>query len=363
MANKITIKNVDVLRFLLREFNNNSFSEKISFSVAQWMATKGEDGLDSLLIQKLALNNNQGLDVVATFDDETYTFGSKAFIPMNIAVFNGEPTALPQDELKEVVFDTSIDFLVYLDDVRIQEVINMAIDEVRSNLIQKFTTFEISNINYDEKDKATRIVETLKVVVMTGSLEYGVLTEINGKNYMTYHLNITALFTDKGEFANQQKFKLGVESIVNETTGKVIMEDIFPLSWHWGRTTAHESTQLLNEFPISENDNASEVVSTPINVAYGFACDIYMDFKNPILRKLYIDSKNNNKGNGKELFYLYDETAEYDEKQKKWVVADDMKFTRALHIGLNQPKEELSKGEKIVWTLSFTPAYIENEEE
>ena len=355
MASKLTIKNTDVLRFLLKEFNDNSFNERINFSIAQWMATQGDNGLDSLLIQRLALNSNDGLDVVETFDDETYTMGKKAFIPMNLATFNAEITALPQDELKEVVYDTNLDFLVYIDDIAVQEVVNMAIDEVRSNLIQKFTTFEVSYIDLAQPKVKKRIKETLKVVVMTGSLEYGTLIEINGKNYMTYHLDITLLFTNKGEFANQQRFKLGVESI--KENGEVKMIPIEPLSWSWGKTTAHETTQLLNKYHMAHPQNHSETVSTPTNVAYAFACDIYMDFENEILRKLYIDSQSDELGIGKELFYLYSETQEYDKVNKQWVVNNDMKFNRVLHIGINQPNDDLSKGEKIIWSLSFTPAY------
>lgn len=362
MSSKLSIRNTDVLRFILREFNNSSFKNKIKFSIAQWQRFTDETkNYDSLLITSLALKDD-GFDVDKRFDEETYISSEETFVPMNIPAFNGEPTALPQGELKENVYDTTIDFLVYIDNVPVREIINLAIEEVRSNLIQKFTTFEVDYVDLENKNSAQRIKETLKVVVTTGSMEYGEITSINGKNYMTYHLDITMLFTNKGEFANQNIYKLGCDSIRDEEN-KVIMFPINPLNWHWGTTTAHDSAQLLNDHELDDEDNASETLNIPKNTSYAFSFDIQMDFKHPLLRKLYIDSKRRKKGNGTEIFHLLDETYEYNETTKQFEIPSDLRFERKLYIGLNQPNEELSKGEKIIWTVSFAPAYIDIETE
>jgi hypothetical protein len=356
VPSKLSIKNTDVLRFLIREFNDNSLKDKIIFSIANFMVTN-QNGIDSLLIQKLALNEDN-FDVVEYFNEETYTTTSKAFIPMNLNSFNAQITALPQEELKEITYDTTLDFLVYVSDIKTQELINLAIEEVRSKLIQKYTTFDVEYVDLENPNNKNRIKETLKVIVMAGSLEYGNIVTINNKRYMTYHLDITMLFTNSGEFANQNRFKLGCESIRDEND-EVIMFDIAPLSWSWGQIITHESTQLLNDIDITLLSNADEIKSVPKNTSYSISFDLQMDFKNRLLRQLYINSKKNEKGRSKEKYYLVDITEEYDETQKKFVQNPDMTFTRTMYLGINQPNDDLSKGQKMIWTISLVPAYEE----
>lgn len=363
MSSKISLKNTDVLRFLLNEFNNTSFKDRITFSIAQWKATQSQvDGLDSLLIQRIALNNNDGFDVLETFDENTYAFDSETFVPMNISNFNADPTAIPQQEIKEVVYNTTLDFFVYLDDVRVQEVINLAIEEARANLIQKHGVIEVRNLDLDNKDNADRIVETFKFITMAGGIEYGAIVNINGKNYMTYHLDLVLYFVDKAEFSNQQRYKLGVESLKDENDN-VIMFDITPylLDWHWAETITHESTQLLNTFNVDNTQNENEVVSIPATTGRAISFTLQMDFNCPILRDLYIKSKSNdNKGSAKEKYFLRDETLEYDNTLQKFILNEDMKIERTLYRSFNQPNNALSKGEKIIWSLTLTPAYIES---
>lgn len=362
MASKLTFKNTDALKFVLQEFNNSSFKDVVSFSVAHWIMNENI-GSESLLIQKLALNNKDGLDVVGVFDDESYAYGSQAFVPMNISNFNADFTAIPQSEIKEVMFDMTIDFLVYIDDVAVQEVINLAIEEVKTKLIQKFTTFEVSNIDLDNKNSTNKVVETYKVITMSGSLDYGALMTINGKNYLTYHLDLVLLFTNKGEFANQQVFKLGTDKIV-DSQNKPVMFDITPyiITWHWSETITHQFTQLVNTFITTNQDNENETKAIPTTTGNAISFTLQMDFNNPILRDLYKKSKQGSKGSATEKYYLIDETKEYNSSTKQFEVKNDMKFSKTMYRSINQPNEEYSKGEKMLWLLTLVPAYIDEEE-
>lgn len=471
MYSKLTISERDILRFIAEQFNDNSLGVK--FSIADWLT----NGDNALLIQRKALGFERH-DVMDVFDENTYAKAKTSFVAMAVNNLNGDFLAL--NEIKQVVYDTSIDFLICSDYPTVLMGITTAVEEVRKKLLQYFTTYKVKYIDIDNPNSQP-IEEVLKVITMTGSIDYGQEVKINGHGYLTFSLPITMMFTNFGEFANQNKYKLGVDVIqygqwdasnepywnlngvvggaydialtsvgsepysqylptptdlrhgiagkvrhlingylvfttfntnytdtisgtyltqtdfnnylisqgvavvgnlnkiyrgLKTTTGYwyatiiqdfdvkyyvvgdngvVKMFDIEPIEWHWGTTASQETTQLLRDKEYIEEENTLEVKSMTKSKTYAFSCDLQIDLKNELLRKLYRDSKIPRAVIDR--WYLEDITEEYDEEMETYVIAPDLTSNRELELIINQPNESLSKGEKIVFTVAFAPKY------
>lgn len=472
MYSKLTISERDILRFIAEQFNDNSFGVK--FSIADWFV----DNSNALLINRKALDYER-FDKADIFDENTYAKQQYSFVAMSVNSLNGDFLAL--NEIKQVVYDTTIDFLICSDYTNVLLGITTAIEEIRKKLLQYFTTYKVSYIDLDNQSSNTQVEEILKVITMTGSIDYGQEVKINGHGYLTYSLPITMLFTNFGEFANQNKYRLGVSDIqfgewgasneaywnlngqvggaydivlnvvgsspysqylpsptvlayniagrvnhllneyyilptsnttytdtisgtyatatafadyltsngyailanvgkiyrglktttgywyaiviqdrqveyyVVQGNGVVRMFDIEPIEWHWGTTTAQETTQLLTDKDLLLEENSLEVKSMAKSKSYAFSCDLQIDFKEPILRKLYKDSKIPKAVI--DTWYLEDTTYQYDEVDDEFKIATDLSVTRELELIINQPNESLSKGEKIVFTVAFAPKF------
>ena len=474
MYNKLTISERDILRFLVQQFNTNTLG--IKFSIADWATMGDESGTKSLLVFRKPLDFER-FDVAQSFDEETYATEKESFVAMSVNNLNGEFLAL--NTIKQVVYQTAIDFLICNDNPDAFYAIHTAIEEMRMKLLQFFTTYKVAYNDLDDLENDEPIEESLKVITMTGSIDYGQVVQINGYNYLTYSMPITMMFTNVGEFANQNKYRLGCSDItfgqwgnsteqywsVNgvvggvydvtlnvigtapyftylpepsnlrhgiagrvfhlvdnylvfttlntnytdtvsgtyvtqtgfnnfliannyaiaankgkiyrglktttgyfyativqdstfeyftvESNGVVKMFDIEPIEWHWGTTTAQETTQLLRDKDLATEENSYEVKSLSKSRSFAFTMDIQVDLKHELLRKLYRDSK---KPKGTvDTFYLEDKTEEYDETTETYVVADDLTVNRELVLVINQPNESLSKGEKMVFTVAFAP--------
>lgn len=470
MYNKLTVSERDILRFIVQEFNTNSLN--IPFSIADWFM----NGENSLLISRKAFDFER-FDIGKTFNENTYASTNKSFVAMSVGSLNGEFLAL--NTIKQITYDTSIDFLICSDYPKVLLQITTAIEEIRKKLLQYFTTLEVEYFDLNTESSKEKIKETLKVITMTGEISYGEEVKINGKGYLTYSMPITIFVTNYGEFANQNTFKLGVDEFtfsqwgnsdfeywtangqvggiydinvnalgvppytqylpnplnleqgiasrvkyllddylvfstsntnytdtvsgtyarqvdfnnylkssgyaIAENLGKIYrglqvidgywyativqneetvyfqtvsngvakMFDIEPIEWHWGTTATQETTQFLRDKDLTIAENSYEVKSTTKSKAYAFTCDLQIDLKEPILRKLYKDSKFPSGVINK--WYLLDQTVEFDEVSKTYVIAQDLSFTRELELVVVQPNESLSKGEKIVFTIALAP--------
>lgn len=474
MYNKLTINEADILKFIVKEFNTNSLG--IKFSIADWATMGDEAETKSLMVFRKALDYER-FDIEKVFDEQTYALEQESFVAMSIPNLNGEILAL--NTIKQVVYNTSVDILLTNDNPDVFVAIDAAIQEIRKKLLQYFTTYKVSYNNLDDLDSDEPIEETLKIITMSGSIDYGQTVQINGFNYLTYSMPLTLFVTNYGEFANQNTFKLGVDSIaygkwddtsesywnangvvggqydvfhngigvppysqylpnaleikhgtagrvrylldsylvfstnntnytdtisgtyptqglfnnylrtsgyaIAENLGKIYrgaqaidgywyatiiqnedisyfkvgsngvvkMFDIEPIEWHWGTTATQETVQLLRDKDTTIAENSYEVKSTTKSKAYAFTCDIQIDLRNELLRKLYLDSK---KPNGTiDTWTLYDQTVEYNEETQTYEIATDLTFSRELELVVNQPNESLSKGEKMVFTLAFAP--------
>jgi hypothetical protein len=359
MARNFSIKETDVYRIILEEVNDTAFSSKIEFSMADWMPF-GEDAEGNpkgLLINRLALNGDQltRFDINTTYDEETYAKSTNSFVAFSVGPLNGEITAL--NTIKNVVYSPVLTFLVSIDNINVQRAITIALEEVRKRLIQYQRVFKTSYHDLDNLDSTTKIEETLKVIMMSSTIDYGDIFQINGKQYLTYTMALTIQVTNFGEFANQQKIYLGVSDILDE--GSIKMFPVEPNEWHWGVGRGIESVQLLPDYAEVGSTNNKEIKSVTKNKGFAFNMEMQMDFQDSsvgeLCKYLYKDSMIESLTNP--ICTLTIEMYLYDSTSGTYLIDSDLTMTRVMELTQNQPPENLSKGEKLVHSLTLAPKY------
>lgn len=356
MARGFTIKETDILRLIQDELNDNAFYPTINFSLADWLSTTNSDGTQNgLLINRLALNNNFGrFDVVETMDETTYSSTKNAYVAFSVGSLNGEFTAL--NTIKDVVYDTMIEFLVPADTPAIQKAITLAIEEVRARLIQYATTLDVSYVDLTAPTSTTRTAETLKIIMMSGTIDYGAFTQINGKQYLTYTMPITIRATNFGEFANQQKIYVACDQLNAGATFYLLEPD----EWHYGTASGTESAMLLPDKASTVNTNEQEIKSVEKDRGFSFTMDLQMDLLDTTVGALlkYIYKMSIQESLIQPIFTVRMDMFLYDSGTKTFVVDTDLRMERQMILVQNQPNESLSKGEKIVYSLVFVPYFV-----
>lgn len=417
MARKFTIKETDIIRMIIEEFNDNAFSEKITFSIADWAAfgTDESGNPKSLLINRMALNKQGRFDVKESFNENTYVKKEQSFVAMNIGSLNGEFVAL--NTIKDVTYDFIIEFLVAIDNIYVQQAITLAIEEIRARFIQYERKLEVEYPNIEDITSKTKTSETLKVIMTSGSIDYGFLGQISGHQYLTYSLPVTMQVTNFGEFANQQKIYLGVDSILDGSDPKMFLLE--PNEWHYGRVDGVESAQVLPSKSDSTYKNSKEIKSVVKSKGFSFNMELQIDLLNedvgPILKHFYKRSLKETLTVDTytlkiETYLFYPDTKEFEssdstyweeqiEDNRDTVVGsisdisasdyeegyairvtsgslpltysyykvkivegtyridNDLTMEREMICTYNQPPESLSKGEKIVNSIVLIPKY------
>lgn len=344
------IKETDILNFVLEELNKNSLG--IMFSMGNWGFT--DDKGKVFLVNRMALNNDR-FDIIDQFDENTYQETKESFVAVSIPLNYGEILALPTDEVKDIVFDTRVEFLVVAENITTQKIITLAIEEIRAKLIQYLTTYQVSYHKFDAVDADDRDYETLKINTMSGVIDYGELFQINGINYLQYSMPLTMRITNKGEFANQETTTISVDNYFDETVLDMI-------EWSYAEQTSSEGTQLLNDFNITEESNSLEVKSIPNSKGWAFSFDIQLDAKVPILRHWYSLARKRMLGyhvyNLKNTFKEWTSKTIDDNEVFGWYDADDLTIDVPCIMTNCSFTDSLSKGEKITLSITLVPFYV-----
>ena len=352
MAISINIRERDILKFILDELNDNVLNSKIKFSLGD--SARVDD--TSMLIRRFTLDDNtERMDIVETFNESTYMTEKKPYVIINISDLNPEFLAL--NTIKEAVYDGSIGFLVCEENPNVFRAFLLAIEEVRSRLIQYHKIIRVSYFDYDNPNSTTPIIEDIKLVTTTSGIKREFIDRINGKSYLYFTLPITIMATNYGEFANQESISIGVSSITEG--GNVKMFDIEPIEWVWGMGVDTESTQLLNDKDVTSMQKAERVRHMPKSKAFAYSCVVQIDFRNPLLRKIFKDSRNVNPSSATEVWTIKSQIKVYDENTETYVIDNDLTHEPKLYLTTNRPLESLSKGEKYVFFLGFEPKYNE----
>jgi hypothetical protein len=355
MARGFTIKETDIYKLILDELNDNAFYPTITFSLADWITNIDDIGNEKgLLINRYALKNER-FDVVQTMDEATYSSTKNSFVAISIGSLYGEFTAL--NTIKDVVYDTMVEFLVCSDNIAVQKVITLALEEVRARFIQYQTTLDVSYVDLNTPSSATRITETLKIIMMSGTIDYGAYTQISGKQYLTYTLPITIQATNFGEFANQQKIYIGVDQILTGAVPTMFLLE--PNEWHYGTASGTESVMLLPDKASATHLNEQEIKSIEKDRGFSFNMEVQMDLQDAtvgaLLRHFYKYSVQESLI--QPIYTVIIDMYLYDTQTKTYILDSDLRMDRKMICTQNQPNDTLSKGEKIVYSLVFIPYY------
>jgi hypothetical protein len=215
-------------------------------------------------------------------DDSSYAVTKNSFVAISVGSLNGEFSAL--NTIKDVVYDTMVEFLVCADNINVQNLITLALEEVRARLIQYQRTLDTTYVDLDNPSSKTRIAETLKIIMMSGTIDYGAYTQINGKQYLTYTLPLTIQVTNFGEFANQQKIYVGTDQITTE--GVVDMFLLEPTEWHYGTASGVESAMLLPDKASTNQTNQKEIKSVQKDKGFSVNMEVQMDLQDATVGEL-----------------------------------------------------------------------------
>lgn len=289
MARGFTIRESDIFNEIVKEFNDTAMSSKIKFSLGDWNVTGVDDegNAKGLLINKFSFNSQGKFDVVESFDENTYIKSSNSFVAMSISSLNGEFIAL--ETIKEVYYSPIIEFLVCIDNVAVHTAITYAIEEVRKRFIQYFKKINVYYTDLDNPSNDTQLTEALKLIFVAGTIDFGTIVQIAGKQYLTYSMPVSISATNFGLYTNEQRIYLGVDSILENDSPKMFLLE--PNEWHYGMAAGIESTQLLPQYSEPTYKNAKEGKSVQKNKVWTFQMDQQIDIEDenigPILRHLY----------------------------------------------------------------------------
>jgi len=175
----MNIKQTALLRYLTDKFNDNSFG--IPFRMGTYGLDEDSEGL---VIYAPTRDNNGDFDRIDTFDETTYQTGKKAFVVMSGQMGSGEYVALPN--IKMATYDVNLEFLVYMDNP-ISEIIRLAIEEVRDELIGNIETLAVKEIDFEDGDGDPTDVY-LKLATTADGLDFGQPMVIKGRKYLNYSL-------------------------------------------------------------------------------------------------------------------------------------------------------------------------------
>ncbi len=243
MAN---IRQTDLLEYITKKFNTNSFGIKFR------MGTYGLDEDEGLVIYAPQRDNDGKFDVIESYDNETYQTSENAFVVMSGAMGGGEYTALPNVQL--VTYDVAVEFLVYIDNP-ISEIIRMAIEEVRDSFIGQFEVMEINEVDLTDDDiEAPLLTSHVKLATTADSINFGDVITLKGRRYLNYSLSVTMTVSKNVEMGNQFEWYVG--KYVN---GSVTRTRMIPLIANFATSQDHESFQNLRSLNPLIAERAREV--------------------------------------------------------------------------------------------------------
>ncbi|MDY0277919.1 MAG: hypothetical protein RBQ97_07525 [Acholeplasma sp.] len=351
MDKKYYIDEASVYKLIQDTFNDNISDGKIKFSIGYYFLD--DNGASGGFSRRFAQQNGR-FDVKKTLDDDTLLLEDKSFVPMNIPSLNG--SFLAHKTIKEVNFNPTIEFLVYAEDIKTFALIEDVLKQVRAKLIQYQTSAIISYRNLDNLSDKTRIDELFKVIMMAGEISYGQLVPVAGKHYLSMSIDLAIEITDIGEYANQERIYLSVPSVNNGD----YVEITEAIAWNYGVGIDLESSQMLNDHDVlSANYDKTRVIrSVPKTTAWSYAMGVQMNFKNPILRKIFIDSRKPNQITSNEVWMLKSEMTVLNPETQAYEVDSELSIIdERVYLETKAPARELSQGEKIIYSLQLTPEW------
>lgn len=343
MAKKLIISENHVRKFILDIFNNNTIGVK--FMMSEWYSNMSINDGSMLIIRREFINDR--FDIVSEFDETTYAIKENHITPMGIDNLNA--TLLAHPKIQEISYSPQVMFLISCDEEAVLHANMIALEEIRAGLMQKESILDISQYSLNSTNQ--RQNEKLKAVVSAGEISYGDIERINGRGYMLVSMSLDIFITNFGEFSNQQKFLFGTSSVL-DTNNKPKMFEIPLIDWEYGMVLDTVPTQLALTNR-TDNLRGSEVKSYKATKAFGMSFTIQIDFKNEFLTSIYLESIQQKVN--VPTYYIEMWTNRYDDNNNL-VELEGSRVKRAYNLEVNRPINSLSLGDKLEYTLVFSPS-------
>ncbi len=132
---------------------------------------------------------------------------------------------------------------------------------------------------------------------------------------------------------------------------------MWPISWNYGVGLDTEGSQTLNDKSLLILDRAKQVRHVPKTTAFGFSMAVQIDFRNLILKKIYKDSRLPTQATSTEIWKVKSTMEVFNTTTKVYEVDATLTLEDEFILDKKTPVEELSKGEKIIYALTFLPAW------
>ena len=192
---------------------------------------------------------------------------------------------------------------------------------------------------------------------MSGEIDYGQIIRIQGRSYLSISMPLTLEVTNYGEYTNQETIYLSVPSV----EGGAYIE-MYPIAWNYGVGLDVEGSQTLNNKRLLHLDRAKQVKYVPKTTAFGWSMAVQIDFRNAILKKIYKDSRIPSQATTTEIWKVKSTMKVYDTVESSptfgtYVIDPTLTLEEEFLLDKKTPVEELSKGEKIVYALTFLPSW------
>lgn len=397
MAN---IKQTDLLKYLADKFNTNSFG--IPFKMGAYEPYVDASERVHLYIYA-PQNPYDHFDERNVFNEETYQVEKTNFVVMSGGIASGEYTPLPQHQL--VSYDVTLSFLVFIDNP-ISEIIRLAIEEVRDNLIGNLDKIEITEIDLtNEAIDAPLVTDYLRIATTADSIVFGDIQEIMGRRYIEYSLTVTMTVTKNVELGNQFEWSIakieytyswqlitnpkvstfsqtattfaglttptqeGLFARVGSTSPYTYYksiatevalqesdyETVIPLIADFGTTQDLESFQTLRSFTTT-NDKYKQVHNYVKSRGYAIVFTFLFDSSKPIIRELFKECfKVLHSPNVYVVRMKFKEIDLDDESETfgEYIYEDDMQRETRLVLQEASPSE-IVYGEPIVFSVGFS---------
>lgn len=343
MAKKLIISENHVRKFILDIFNNNTIGVK--FMMSEWYSNMSVNDGSMLIIRREFTNDR--FDIVSEFDETTYAIKENHITPMGIDNLNA--TFLAHPNIQEISYSPQVMFLISCDEEAVLHANMIALEEIRAGLMQRESILDISQYSLNTTNQ--RQNEKLKAVVTAGEISYGDIERINGRGYMLISMSLDVFITNFGEFSNQQKFLFGTSDIL-DTNNKPKMFEIPLIDWEYGMVLDTVPTQLALTNR-TNNLKGSEVKSYRATKAFGMSFTIQIDFKNEFLTSIYLESIQQKVN--VPTYYIEMWTNRYDDNNNL-VELEGSRIKRAYNLEVNRPINSLSLGDKLEYSLVFSPS-------
>lgn len=270
---KSNIKKNYILRYLQSKFDDNT--QEFGFVM-------GIDG--SPLYQPITKEGTKGNPNEFSFvDEDTYEVSKVSHIPVSFPVIEADYASLANIDQSQKINSSSwsvvASFLLYIGDINVHNAMVYSIEEFRDRFLGKIDFMEGREIDYESATTAPTVKWYLTTTSASDVVPGGVLT-INGDRYLEYTLQIDLEVNDDLSMGNQFEFYF-------KKTSSATYEQVLPIQTSWGSSNGLNGQQLLNNTELTDTRRAKMIHNIVASRGWAVTFTFLFDDTKPIIVDLF----------------------------------------------------------------------------